>query len=134
MQYQKILKKKYSKIKRLDLNILYLSSNYNIKTEAKYINYLSKHFKFVKKIYVKLHSRDNEKLWEEIKFSDKRIKINNKKNYFESTKIKSVYGINTMALINFKYAGFKSFYFNRESSKLSMSELFNIYKVKQFIF
>ena len=134
MHYQKILELKYSKIKRTNSKILYLSSNLNIKTELKYINYLSKNFKDIKKIFIKLHPRDNLKLWSRVKFKDNRISINSKKNYFNDKNIKSVFGINTMALINFKFAGFNSIYFEIKSLNQSISDLYSTYKVKKFEF
>ena len=53
-----------------------------------------------------------------------------KKNLYSSKNIKYVFGISTMALINFKFAGFDVRYFNQNFKKNELTEMFKKYNIK----
>ena len=42
---------------------------------------------------------------------EKKVKIFKDINFYKNKNIKKVYGVSTMALINYKFAGFDVFYF-----------------------
>jgi len=134
MPFQNYLKKKYSNIKRKNKSILYLSSFLGIKIEKKYINYLIKTFKHISKIYISIHPRDKKYNWINYFRKNKKIKIFNKREFYSNKNVSKVYGVSTMGLINYKFAGFDVYYF--KNAKLSRSPFIKFikkYKIKKFI-
>lgn len=113
MPYQNDLKKKYSNLLRSDEITLYLSNDYGIKEENLHIKKLTKD-KNIKKVYIIIHPREEKNLWLKKFKMEKKVKIFKNINFYSHKKIKKVYGISTMALINYKFAGFEVFYFNSQ--------------------
>ncbi len=129
MCFQRLLKKKYGMINRNNNTYLYVTSNLGIKFEEKYarkILNLSKSFS--KKFIILVHPRENILNWKKV-FKN-YIKASSKKNLYSSKNIKNVFGISTMALINFKFAGFNVMYFNQKIKKNELIETYKKYNIK----
>ena len=110
MPYQNNLKNKYSHYLRNDQIILYLSSHIGIFEDKKNIKILTKH-NHNKKVYVIIHPREKKDFWIKKFKMEKKVKIFKDINFYKNKNIKKVYGVSTMALINYKFAGFDVFYF-----------------------
>jgi hypothetical protein len=129
MPYQKYLKKKYGSIIRSNKYYLYVTSNLGISLEKVFINNLYNSCKSLgKKLKVLVHPRENLEKWKK-EFYDSNINFYKNKNFYKNEKINNVFGISTMALVNFKFAGFNSFYFNKKKNELE--QLLLRYKVKK---
>ena len=129
MCFQRLLKKQYGMIKRSNNIYLYVTSNLGIKFEEKYardVLNLSKSFR--KKFIILVHPRENILNWKKV-FKN-YINFSSKKNLYSSINIKNVFGISTMALINFKFAGFDVRYFNQNFKKNELTEMFKKYNIK----
>jgi len=132
MPYQRYLKKKYYNYKRKNNFIIYVSSNLNIKEELKGINKLlnSKFYIPNKKIYFLLHPRENIKKWRQLNRDFKNIKLIKKQKYYSSNNYKYVFGITTAALINYKFIGCETYFFNVLKND-KIYDVFNTYGIKQ---
>jgi hypothetical protein len=112
MPFQIMLKKKYFSLKR-DNNIsLYLSSDLGPEIEKKNILFIYNSLNINKFIYISVHPREKINKWIECFKYFKKIKIFQNKDFYKNKNIKNVYGISTMGLINYKFSGFKVFYFD----------------------
>ena len=132
MPFQNYLKKKYSKVKKQDHNILYVSSFLGLKTEKKNIIRLL-NIEKSKKIYIKIHPRDDFIKWKKEFESFKKIVVYKNKEFYNEVKIKKVFGVSTMALINYKFAGFEvSFFNNNRLKKSSFLKFLRKYKIKEY--
>lgn len=133
MIYQRMLKKKFFNKNRTDQILLYLTSDHGIDLEKKNIYRLKNYFSSTlrPKIIVNLHPREKLVIWKKFFKKEKNIKITQGINYYNSKKILNVYGISTMALINYKFCGFRSFYFCMNKKKKDpFNDLLQIYKIK----
>ena len=134
MPYQNYLKKKYSKIIRKNKCVIYLSSFLGVNVEKKYISKLI-NANYKKSIYICLHPRDNLSEWKKKYTNQKNIKIFFNRNFYANKNISAVYGVSTMGLINYKFAGFKVYYFqNKKLSRDPFVKLLKIYKIKKLIY
>jgi len=132
-----MLKKKFFSKNRKDKKFLYLTSDIGIKNEFLNIKKLlsfSKSFETKKKIIIAVHPRENLRDWKFYFRKENLIFITQNKNYYDSRDIKRVFGVSTMALINYKFCGFKTFFFERKISKRDSFDIllnnYNIQKVK----
>ncbi len=132
MPFQNFLKKKFSKLKRKDINLLYLSSNKGINIEKKIIKRVCKNFTQNKKIFIKIHPRENIYDWKKKIFKDRRIRLIKDKDFYKNLSIKKVIGIDTMGIVNYKFAGFDSKYIKSKYTNKSFFEFFKKYNVKCF--
>ncbi len=129
MCFQRLLKKKYGMINRNNNTYLYVTSNLGIKFEKKYVmNILNLSKSYSKKFIILVHPRENILKWR--KQFKNYINSSPKKNLYSSKNIKYVFGISTMALINFKFAGFDVRYFNQNFKKNELTEMFKKYNIK----
>ena len=116
--FSKITEKTIWNDQRSNNIYLYVTSNLGIKFEEKYardVLNLSKSFR--KKFIILVHPRENILNWKKV-FKN-YINFSSKKNLYSSINIKNVFGISTMALINFKFAGFNAMYFNQNLKKMN---------------
>jgi uncharacterized FAD-dependent dehydrogenase len=128
MPYQKYLKRKYSNIKRLNQYYLFVTSNLGIGVEKKFINKLiNLSIAKGKKLKVLVHPRENLLEWKN-EFYNLNIKFYMNKNFYNDKSILNVFGVSTMALVNFKFAGCQSYFFF--TKKNDLAEIFFKYKVK----
>lgn len=131
MPYQNFLYKKYGNLKRLNKNILYISSYLGIKKELKNITFLLDRLNSNEKLYICIHPREVITQWKNFFKKDNRIKIFKKKIFYGSKSIKYVFGISTMGLINFKFAGFNVRYFkNNFVNKDLFLKLYKKYNIQ----
>lgn len=129
MCFQRLLKKKYGMIKRNNNTYLYVTSNLGIKFEKKYVqNILDLSQRFSKKFIILVHPRENLLNWKKI--FKKNINTLSKNKLYSSKNIKNVFGISTMALINFKFAGFNVRYFQQKFKKNELIEMYKKYNIK----
>lgn len=129
MCFQRLLKKKYGMIKRNNNTYLYVTSNLGIKFEKKYVqNILDLSQRFSKKFIILVHPRENLLNWQKI--FKKNINTLSKNKLYSSKNIKNVFGISTMALINFKFAGFNVRYFQQKFKKNELIEMYKKYNIK----
>ena len=114
MPYQRMLRKIFFKKIRENKKILYLSSDIGIQNELKNIKYIinfSKSLKIQKKIIISIHPRENLREWKLYFQHEKLVSVSQNKNYYNAKDIRNVYGVSTMGLINYKFCGFKTFFF-----------------------
>ena len=134
MPYQNYLLKKYGEIIRTNTNYLYLTSFLGLNKEKQNINYLLKKFNFKNdknKLYICIHPRENLDKWKTHFENNHKIKVFQNKNFFSFKSIKNVYGISTMGLVNFKFAGFCVKYFKKNISKDDLIlKLYKRYNIK----
>lgn len=132
MPYQNYLKKNYSKIKKKNIFILYVSSFLGLKIEKKNIIKLLVLNKS-KNILIKIHPRDNYLRWKKEFINFTNIKIYKYKEFYNEKRIKHVFGVSTMALLNYKFAGFNVRFFNDQKVKKSpFFKLLKEYKIREF--
>ena len=132
MPFQSLLKKKFSKFSRKDINLLYLSSNKGVNIEKKVINSICKNFNQQQKVFVKIHPRENIKNWKKKLFSDQRVKVVKNKDFYHDRSIRKVFGIDTMGIMNYKFAGFDVKYIRSKYINKSFLEFFKTYNIKCF--
>jgi hypothetical protein len=130
MPYQKNLKKKYSNLKRKNNEILYLTNDIGLKNEKSNIYKILK--KEIKKVNIQVHPRESKSLWIKQFLNNKQISVHQNLNFYKSLDIKKVYGVSTMALINYKFAGFNVFYIDDISLKKNpIMKFMKFYKIKK---
>tara|TARA_B110000977_G_scaffold39088_1_gene52422 strand:- start:1419 stop:2261 length:843 start_codon:yes stop_codon:yes gene_type:complete len=130
MPYQNFLKKKFSKLVRKDINLLYLSSNKGIRIEEKIIKMVCTNFTRHNKIFIKIHPRENINDWKKKIFKDQRIKLIKNIDFYNDLNIRKVFGIDTMGIVNYKFAGFEAKYLKSKYSNKSFLEFFKKYNIK----
>jgi|688.fasta_scaffold211616_2 hypothetical protein len=132
MPFQHMLKKKYSNIIRYEKIVLYLSSDLGLEIENKNILFLYNSLKINKFIYISVHPREKIDKWIKYFENFKKIKIFQNKEFYNNNNIKNVYGVSTMGLINYKFAGFKVFYFDTiQSAQDPFKSMLIKYKIKK---
>ncbi len=128
--YPKLLKKKFGNIKKKNRFFLYLTSNLGFKIELKFIMMLLKLCKiFNKKLIILIHPRESLTVWKE-KMKDSMVKIYQKNVFYFNKNIKYVFGMQTMGLINYKYAGFHVNYFDSRFSDKNLTKIFSETQIK----
>jgi len=133
MPYQRLLKKQYSMLNRKNESILYLTSDIGINREIKLIRNLQKNESFIKKLYIKIHPREDIIKWGKKIIDKKNIEISINKDFYKNKKIKRVFGVSTTAMINYKFAGFDVYYIKDKTLiKNPIMELINFYKIKKY--
>jgi hypothetical protein len=132
MPFQAMLKKKYFNINRDDKIILYLSSDLGLKIEKRNILSLFNSLNFNKYIYISVHPRERVSEWIKCFKYYRKIKIFQNKEFYKNKNIKNVYGISTMGLVNYKFAGCNVFYFaNINLYSDPFKNMFLKYKIKK---
>ena len=133
MPYQRSLKERYFMLNRKNESILYLTSDIGINTEIKLIKSLHKNEGFIKKLYIKIHPREDIIKWQK-KFIDKKnIEISINKDFYKNKKIKRVFAVSTTAMINYKFAGFDVYYIKHKILiKSPMMKIINFFKIKKY--
>ena len=132
MPYQRFLKKNFFIKQRKDSFILYLSSNLKKEHELNAIKKLiNSKVHLEKKIIFLLHPRENSKKWSFLVKKYENITIFKNKNYYLSKNYKYVFGLSTVALLNYKFIGCDVFYFDI-LKKEKIYDVFKKYNLKLF--